>query len=83
MFELAVVDFAHACPVKVLAWEEGKVVREVTAHTPVAVVRQGELTQLFLLLFAFKRLLQWRDAIVELGSLAAPVPLHIIGKALV
>jgi hypothetical protein len=58
VFELAVVDHAYACPMKVLAREERKVVREVTVDTPVAVARQSKLTKLLLLFFAFELLLQ-------------------------
>ena len=49
VFELALIDFAHACAVKVLAGEDAEVVRKAAIGSPVAVFGEGELAQLVLL----------------------------------
>ena len=49
VLELALVDFAHASAVQVLAGEEAEVVRVAAAGASVAVVCQGKLAQLVFL----------------------------------
>lgn len=49
MLKFALVDFTHACTVKVLAWKEAEVVGEAAAGPPMAIICQCKLTQLFLL----------------------------------
>ena len=54
---------------------------EVAVDTPVAIVGQGELAKLFLLLFAFETFHGW-GTVFELASLAATRPLHVVVESL-
>lgn len=52
MLELALIDFAHARAMEVLAGKDAEVVRKAAIGSPVAVFGQGELAQLVLLAIA-------------------------------
>jgi len=49
MLEFALVHFANARTVEVLAWEEAEIVRKAAIRAPVTVVRQREFAQLIFL----------------------------------
>ena len=58
VLELALIDFAHACAVEVLAGKDAEVMRKAAIGSPVAVLGEGELAQLVLLAAALAGLFE-------------------------